>query len=84
VMAEGIEPLSRLTLAVLNIATLDPSPTPEQPQKTVEKYLYKEGNIDTVETYKRPDPGADKVQSQPVREQFYNPLQSQIQMGKKH
>jgi hypothetical protein len=84
VTADGIEPMSRLTLAVLNIATLDPSPTPDQPSKTVQKYAYKDGSVDTIETYVRPDVDAAKVTTPPVRQQFYNPLQTQIQMGKKN
>jgi hypothetical protein len=80
VTPEGLEGLSRLTLVVLNVATLDPTPPSEQPTKTVQKYTYKDGKLDAIETYTRPDPDAPKGSSTPSRKDFYNPLQSQIQM----
>jgi len=80
VMPDGIEGLSRLTLVVLNVATLDPTPPPEQPTKTVQKYTYKDGKLDTMETYTRPDPDAPKAAGTPARKDFYNPLQTQIQL----
>ena len=39
VMPDGFESLSRLTLVVLNVATLDPTAPPEQPTKTVKKWV---------------------------------------------
>jgi hypothetical protein len=75
----GLEGLSRLTLVVLNVAALDPNP-PELPTKTVEKYTYKDGKLDTMERFTRPDPDAPKRTVPPTRREFYNPLQSQIQM----
>ena len=83
VMPEGVEGLSRLTLVVLNIATLEPNPPPEQPTKMVQKHIYKDGKLDSIETYTRPDPDAPKITAPPIRRDFYNPLQAQIQMGGK-
>jgi hypothetical protein len=80
-MPGGIEAMSGLTLAVLNIATLDPNPEPQQPQKQVQKYTYRDGQVESIETFTRPDPGATKVAPQPIRQDFFNPLQTQIQMG---
>jgi hypothetical protein len=82
VTADGIEPLSRLTLAILNISTLDPNPAPAKSQKEIQKYNYTDGKIDSIEKYSRPDPAAEAIPPPPVREQLYNPLQSQIQMGR--
>jgi len=81
VMPGGIEAMSRLTLAVLNIATLDANPEPQQPQKQVQKYTYRDGQVESVETFTRPDAGATRVAPQPIRQDFFNPLQTQIQMG---
>src|SRR5438132_1518816 len=59
VMPDGLEALSRLTIVVLNVATLDPTAPPEQPTKTVKRYTYnKEGRVETEETLTRPDPDA--------------------------
>ncbi|PQO29047.1 hypothetical protein [Blastopirellula marina] len=80
VMPDGLEGLSQLTLVTLNIATLDPSPQPETPTKTVQQFNYKDGQIDSIETLIRPDPDAPKPSGMPVRQDFYNPLQSQIQL----
>src|SRR4051794_37151983 len=61
VMPGGLEGLSRLTLVVLNVATLDPTAPPEQPTKTVKHYTYtKDGRVETEETFTRPDPEAPK------------------------
>ena len=76
----GLDGLTRLTIAVLNIATLDPTPPPDPPTKQVQKYTYTDGRVDTIETYTRPDPDAPKPSTGPVRKDFYNPLQSQIQL----
>ena len=76
----GVEGLSRLTLVVLNVAALDPNP-PDRPTKTVEKYTYKDGKLDTMERFTRPDPDAPRGSTPPTRREFFNPLQSQIQMG---
>lgn len=81
VMPDGLEALSRLTLVVLNVATLDQAPPPVQPTKTVQKYSYKDGKLDTLETFIRPDPDAPSPTTAPVRRDFYNPLQTQIQVG---
>ncbi len=81
VMPEGIDGLSRLTLAILNIATLDPNPAPDEPTKQVEQYFYVNGQLDRIETYTRPDPLAPRSSPSLNRKDFYNPLQSQIQMG---
>ena len=84
VMPDGLEALSRLTLVVLNVATLDPTAPPEQPTKTVKRYTYnKEGRVETEETFTRPDPDAPKPAASPARKDFYNPLQTQIQLGGK-
>jgi hypothetical protein len=76
----GLDGLTRLTIAVLNIATLDPTPPPDPPTKTVQKHTYKDGQLDTIETYTRPDPDAPKPAAVPVRKDFYNPLQTQVQL----
>jgi len=84
VTPDGLEGLSRLTLVILNVATLDPNPSPEEPTKTVEKYNYRDdGKLDSIETLTRPDldPKAPKGRAAPFRRDFYNPLQSQIQLG---
>src|SRR4051812_49177860 len=81
VMPDGLEALTRLTVIVLNIATLDPTPPPEQQTKTVKRYTYnKEGRVETEETFTRPDPDAPKSSAPPARKDFYNPLQTQIQL----
>jgi hypothetical protein len=80
VMPEGIDGLSRLTLVMLDIATLDPTPAPDEPTKTVEQYFYTDGKLDRIETYTRPDPEAPKTAPRAIRKDFYNPIQSQIQM----
>jgi hypothetical protein len=80
VMPEGIEGLSRLTLVMLNIATIDPNPAPEEPTKTVEQHFYSDGKLDRIETFTRPDPEAPKASPRAIRKDFYNPIQSQIQM----
>jgi hypothetical protein len=80
VMPDDLEALSRLTLVVLNVATLDPTPLPTQPTKTVQKYKYKDGQLEMMETFTRPDPDALKPTAPPPRQDFYNPLQSQIQL----
>jgi hypothetical protein len=79
VMPDGVGGLSRLTLVLLNVAALDPNPT-DQPTKTVEKYTYKDGKLDTMERYTRPDPDAPKQTGFATRKDFFNPLQTQIQM----
>jgi hypothetical protein len=84
VTRDGLEGLSRLTLVVLNIATLDPNPAPEEPTKTVEAYHYREdGKLDRIETLTRldEDPKAPRGRGTPARKDFYNPLQTQIQLG---
>src|SRR3954452_11246828 len=84
VIPDGLEALSRLTLVVLNVATLDPTAPPEKPTKTVKRYTYdKEGRVETEETLTRPDPDAQKPAASPARRDFYNPLQTQIQLGGK-
>jgi hypothetical protein len=60
VTPDGIDGLTRLTIAILNITTLDANVPPEQPTKTVYKYTYKDGRIDTLEVMTRPDPDAPK------------------------
>ena len=80
VTPEGIDGLSRLTLVMLDIATLDPNPAPEQATKTVEQYFYTDGKLDRIETFTRPDPEAPKISKPAIRKDFYNPTQSQIQM----
>jgi len=81
VMPDGLEALSRLSIVVLDVATLDPPATPEQPTKTVKRYTYnKEGRVETEETFTRPDPDAPKPSAAPVRKDFYNPLQTQVQL----
>jgi hypothetical protein len=81
VTPDGIDGLTRLTIAILNITTLDANVPPEQPTKTVYKYTYKDGRIDTLEVMTRPDPDAPKSAGPAQRKDFYNPLQSQIQLG---
>jgi len=78
----GLEGLSRLTLVTLNIATLNPNPPPAEPMKTVYKHTYIGEKLDTVEVYQRPDPEGAKPTPAKLRSRadFYNPLQSQIQM----
>lgn len=76
--------MSRLTLVILDIATLDPNPPPEEQTKTVEAYYYRDdGKLERIETLTRSDddPNAPKRRANPVRKDFYNPLQTQIQMG---
>ncbi|MFL5330016.1 MAG: hypothetical protein ACJ8C4_14015 [Gemmataceae bacterium] len=77
----GLDGLTRLTIAVLDIATLDPTPPPGPTTKSVQKYTYKDGHIESIETYTRPDPDAPKPSNVPTRKDFFNPLQSQIQLG---
>ena len=62
------------------VESAPPTPPPDPPTKQVQKYTYTDGRVDTIETYTRPDPDAPKPSSGPVREDFYNPLQSQIQL----
>lgn len=81
VTPEGLDGLTRLTIAVLNIATLDPTPSPQQPTKTVYQYAYKDGRLDSVSVLTRPDPDAPKPPAGQLRKDFFNPLQSQIQLG---
>jgi hypothetical protein len=77
---EGVEGLSRLTLVVLNIAALDRT-SPDQPTKTVKRYTYnKDGRVETEETLTRLDPDAPKAPGTTIRRDFFNPLQSQIQL----
>ncbi len=83
VTPDGIDGLTRLTIAVLNIATLDANAPQEPPTKTVYKYTYKDGRIDTLEVTTRPDPDAPKPTTGPIRKDFYNPLQTQIQLGRR-
>ena len=84
VMPDGLEALTRLTIVVLDVATLEPTAPPEQPTKTVKRYTYnKEGRVETEETFIRPDPDAQKPAASPARRDFYNPLQTQIQLGGK-
>jgi hypothetical protein len=80
VMPDGIDGLSRLTVAVLNIATLDSNPPPVLPTKTVYQYSYKDGRLDSVEVLTRLDPDAPKPASGQSRKDFFNPIQSQIQL----
>jgi hypothetical protein len=81
VAPDGLESLTRLTLATLNIATLDPAAPPAAPTKTVQKYTYnKDGRVETIETFTRPDLDAPKSTAPPARRDFYNPLQAQIQL----
>ena len=80
VMPEGIDGLSRLTLVMLNIATLDPNPPGVIPTKSVQQYFYEHGKLDRIETMTRPDPEAPAPPSPATRKDFYNPIQSQIQM----
>jgi hypothetical protein len=83
VTPEGLEALSRITLVVLDISTLDPNPPPETPTKTVQAYHYRDdGKLDRIETSTSPDPDAKATRARSgQRKDFYNPLQSQIQMG---
>ncbi|SFH73353.1 hypothetical protein [Planctomicrobium piriforme] len=77
----SLDALTRLTIVVLNIATLDPNPPPAEPTKTVYRYERDaDGNVQTMEILTRPDPDAPRVVPSQVRKDFYNPLQSQIQM----
>lgn len=80
VMPEGIEGLSRLTLVMLNIATLDPTSPSDGPTKSVQQYYYQDGKLDRIETTSRPDPEAAASPTPAARKDFYNPIQSQIQM----
>jgi len=80
VMPEGIDALTRLTVATLNIATLDKTPKKPVPTKTIQKYHYADGRLESVETLTRPDPDGVTAPEGPNRQEFYNPLQSQIQM----
>ena len=73
VTPDGLDGLSRLTLVVLNIATLDPNPPPAQPTKVVRKYNYKDGKLDTIETYTRPDPDAPRATAPPTRRDLLQP-----------
>ena len=75
-----IDALTRLTIVVLNIATLDPNPPVPEPTKTVYSYTYKDGQLDSMEVTTRADPAAPKASAGQLRKDFYNPLQSQIQM----
>ena len=84
VTPDGLEGLSRLTLVILDIATLDPNPPAEEATKTVEAYHYREdGKLDRIETLIRrdDDPAAQKQRPAPTRKDFYNPLQTQIQLS---
>jgi hypothetical protein len=80
---DGIEGLSRLTLIILDIATLDPNVPDPAALKTVEKYKYREdGKLESMERTTEPD-GGQEVGKKPranFRKDFYNPLQSQIQI----
>ncbi len=80
VTPDGVDGLSRLTIVILNIATLDPAPTPAEPTKTVQEYKYVDGRLMAIETYTRPDSDAPKASPPAIRRDFYNPIQSQIQM----
>ena len=51
------------------------------PAAKSQKYTYKDGRIDTLEVMTRPDPDAPKSAGPAQRKDFYNPLQSQIQLG---
>ena len=84
VIPAAVESLSRLTIVVLDIATIDPNEPPAPATKTVEKYNYVDGKLDSIETYTRPDPEAPAPtrSRSPVRKDFYNPLQTQIQLGR--
>ena len=81
VTPDGIDGLTRLTIAILNITTLDANVPPEKPTKTAYKYTHKDGRIDILEVMTRPDPDAPKSAGPSPRKDFYNPLQSQIQLG---
>ena len=90
VTGDGLEGLSRLTLAVLNVATLKSggggtAAVAEVPgQHEVTKYFYTpDGQIDRVETYMEPEivTPIETLPTPQPRENYYNPLQSQIQMG---
>lgn len=81
VTPDQLDALTRLTIVVLNIATLDPAPPPAQPTKTVYRYAYTpEGQLESMEVLTRPDPDAPKATPSQVRKDFYNPLQSQLQL----
>src|SRR4051794_193336 len=54
VTAEGIDGLTRLTIATLNIATLDPTTPAAQPTQTVKTYTYTtDGKVETAATVTR-------------------------------
>jgi len=80
VTPDGIDGLTRLALAVRDIATQD-AYARRPPPPTVYKYTYKDGRIDTLEVMTRPDPDSPKPSSPVSRNDFYDPIQTQIQLG---
>jgi hypothetical protein len=75
-----VESLTRLTIVLLNIATLDAN---EPPKKTVYTYNYDGDKLKSMEVTNQPETSGQSASAPAdikVRRDFYNPLQSQIQM----
>jgi hypothetical protein len=70
VSADGIEPLSRLTLVILNIATLDPNPAPAKPQKEIQKYNYTDGKSTILKSIQGPIPGQKQYHRNPCESSY--------------